>query len=267
MKNIKFEEVQNLLDSGKQPEEMFDWVNDESDGFGVVKLNNKWNYLDENNKLLSDKWFDICYKFEEGFGKVILNGEACYINQNGELLYKNSIIKENIKFEDAQSLLDSGKAPKEVFDFVNIEFGGFREVRLNNKYNYIDENNKLLSPELWFDECGIFKNDFGLNKKLKDGEKYGYGRVRLNGKYNYIKPDGTLLSDTWFGLCEEFKGGFAVVYLNDKYNYINPDGKFLSPDFRFDSLHFQKPRDSSSFRFQFPRLSSPRFPLPFQALS
>ena len=34
MKNIKFEEVQGLLDSGKKPEEVFDWIDREH--YGVV---------------------------------------------------------------------------------------------------------------------------------------------------------------------------------------------------------------------------------------
>ena len=54
---------------------------------------------------------------------------------------------KNIKFEEVQNLLDSGKEPEEVFGDVDDCFEGFRTIRLNSKFNYIDKNNKLLSPD------------------------------------------------------------------------------------------------------------------------
>lgn len=51
-----------------------------------------------------------------------------------------------IRFADVQNLLDNGLQPEELFEQVSIEMGGFRVVRLNDKYNYLkDKNNKLLS--------------------------------------------------------------------------------------------------------------------------
>ena len=126
---------------------------------------------------------------------------------------KNNNIMEKIKFEEVQSLLDSGKQPKEIFDRVDVEAEGFRVVELNEKYNYLDVNGKLLSPDQWFDYCWYFQEGFGI--------------VELNYKRNYLKPDGTLLSDTWFDDCQDFDNGFAKVVLNGETCYINQNGELL----------------------------------------
>lgn len=130
---------------------------------------------------------------------------------------------EKIKFDEAQSLLDSGKKPGEIFQYVGYfdPFNAIREVGLGNKLNYIDKNNKLLSPNLWFDNVGYFYEHFGV--------------VRIGYKYNYINEKGGLLSNIWFDLCLYFKNGFGVIYLNGKWNCIKADGKLVS-DIWFDIM-------------------------------
>lgn len=123
---------------------------------------------------------------------------------------------KDIKFEEVQSLLDSGKKLEDVFDRVTKEYYGFRVVCLNGKWNYIDSDSKLFSPNQWFDYCTSFQEDFG--------------RVKLSDKgWNYIKIDGTYVSDIWFDWCGKFCNGFGVVKLDEaKYNYIDLNGEFLS---------------------------------------
>ena len=120
---------------------------------------------------------------------------------------------EKIKFEEVQSLLDSGKKPEGVFDRVDVEAEGFRVVSLHHKWNYLDRSNKLLSSDQWFSWCERFYDGFGV--------------VVLNGKNNFIKPDGELLSEQWFDWCYRFDKGLGRVVLGSKWNYIKPDGKLL----------------------------------------
>lgn len=119
---------------------------------------------------------------------------------------------KDIKFEEVQNLLDSGKQPKEVLDWVGSISYGFRVVGLNYKSNYLDENNKLLS-NTWFDYCWGFIS--------------GLGTVQLDRKQNYIKPDGTLLSEIWFDYCYIFGDGLAKVILDGETCYINQNGELL----------------------------------------
>ena len=195
---VKIENVQEQLDSGKKPEEVFDGFCKIHEGFVCVQLNGKWNYVDKNGKLLSpNQWFDCCENFQEGFACVYLNGKWNFINNNGNLL-----------------------SPYQWFENCCYFQEGFAIVRLNGKCNLIDKNGKILSPNLWFDCCGRFCE--------------GFACVNLNGKWNYVDKNGKLLSNQWFEVCENFHHGFGCVELNRKWNFIDKNGKFLSPNQWFD---------------------------------
>ena len=63
----------------------FDEASYFQDGVGGVLLNNKWNFIDSNGRLLSNQWFDELYYFEDGFAKVKLNGKDGKIDRCGKL--------------------------------------------------------------------------------------------------------------------------------------------------------------------------------------
>ena len=56
------------------------------DGFAIVELNDKWNFIDVNGKLISEQWFDYISDFENGIAKVILNNKYNFIDVNGKLV-------------------------------------------------------------------------------------------------------------------------------------------------------------------------------------
>ena len=60
-------------------------VSDFNYGFVTVKLNGKYNYIDKNGKLLSDKWFDEAFTFYGDFTMVELNGKWYKIDKHGVL--------------------------------------------------------------------------------------------------------------------------------------------------------------------------------------
>ena len=107
------------------------------------------------------------------------------------------------------------------YDFVGNFFNGYAHVELNNKYNFIDTQGKLVSPNLWFNGTGDFSN--------------GYAQVELNNKYNFIDTQGNLLSpNLWFNGTGDFSNGYAIVELNYKWNYIDTQGNLLSPNLWFN---------------------------------
>lgn len=123
----------------------------------------------------------------------------------------------NIKFEEVQGLLDSGKDPEEVFDDILDEKEGFRVVYLNDKQNYLSDKNKLLFPDLWFDECSNYFEE-------------GFASVKIKNKgWNYINEKGSIVFDNWFYSVETFYKGFAIVEDIDKgWNIINICGNIMS---------------------------------------
>ena len=193
MENIKFEEVQNLLDSGKNPKEVFDDIDFELEGFRVVKLKDKWNYLDKNNKLLSNIWFDWCSPFDDHFGIVKLNGKHNYLKPDGKLL------------------------SEQWFDYCCNFYEGFGVVELNEKWNYIKLDGELLS-DIWFNDCWNFYD--------------GFGRVRLNDKYKHINKNGEIFSDDCFNKRHFYENQTLYSTITKKYImdiYDSDDDEKLLP--------------------------------------
>ena len=188
MENIKFEEVQSLLDSGKDPEEIFDKV--EKCVFYkcfLVELNGKINCLNsKDNKLLSpDLWFDEC----------IQKGEGLLIRVGDKYNFLNKI----------------GKFISDWFDEY-IEYSTYRWnlIRRGNEWNTVSKYGYMVNKQ-WFD------------KIIKD---YEIPRIRKGEKYNYIGYAGQILSDIWFDTCKEFdiemNRGFAT--LNGETYWVDTDG-------------------------------------------
>ena len=183
---ILFDEVQPMLDNGVSPTDIFKEIGDFNDGYAKVILNDKWNFINRNNKLLSDTWFDWVNNFYNGYAYVMLGDKGNLINQNGKCISDT------------------------WFDWVDDFYDGYVKVKLNNKWNLIDKNGKLIS-DMWFDDMDIFHD--------------GYAKVKLNNKWNFVDTNGKLISDTWFDWVRYFSNGYAYVLLNNKWYVIDTNGK------------------------------------------
>ena len=66
--------------------EWFDLCNNFREGFAVVELNGKCNFINTRGELLCNQWFDDCSDFyKKGFAKVELNGRVFMIDTKGQL--------------------------------------------------------------------------------------------------------------------------------------------------------------------------------------
>ena len=117
--------------------------------------------------------------------------------------------------DDCMRRLANGEDLNDVFDDIDDLGNGFALVELNGRYNFINQNGQLVSPNQWFDDWEPFYE--------------GFAAVGINYKYNFINVRGELLwkGDQWFDDCWRFNEGFARVELNDKYNFINTRGELL----------------------------------------
>lgn len=110
-------------------------------------------------------------------------------------------------------------------DTNNTKFiNGLSVYEKDGKYNYINKEGQVLSPDMWFDKAYEFWGGLGL--------------VELDGKYNLINVKGVLLSpDQWFEWIEpKMHQGYTYVKLNNKYNFINSNGQIVSPNYWFDKI-------------------------------
>ena len=134
----------------------YDVVGNFYNGYARVNLNNKWNYIDTQGKLVSpNQWFDWIYDFYNGYGIVKLNNKWNYIDTRRKLL-----------------------SPNQWFDGVGNFYNGYARVKLNGKWNLINTQGNMVSPNQWFDWIYDFYN--------------GYARVKLNGKWYKIDTKGNI---------------------------------------------------------------------------
>jgi hypothetical protein len=255
--NERLEDAKQRLLNGESPEKIFNYVGIFSEGYAVVFLNSKWNFINTNGEFLSDTWFDGCGEFHKGLAKVCLNYKENYINTNGELIsdtwfdncreFPNGVVKVELDGKENYINTNGRLLSDTWFDRCGFLCNGFAVVELDGKYNLVNTNGELIS-DTWFDKCRDFDNGIAsvkLNGKWNfintNGEllsdtwvdKCGHWSgavvpVELKGKWNYIGITGKFLTNTWFDWCGDFDNGFALIKLNGKYNFINRTGKILS---------------------------------------
>ena len=190
---ISQNELNNLLNTalkkiknGESPEDAFDVWWELKNGFIIIGLQDKYNYINKKGNILSKQWFDNWWELKNGLTKIELNGKYNVINTDGKII------------------------SNQWFDYIDSFKDGFAGVRLNGKYNFINTDGKMLSNQ-WFDRGNNFKN--------------GFASVCLNDKYNFINTDGEILSKQWFDNCGDFYDGYAYVRLNGSSKFVDTKGK------------------------------------------
>ena len=64
----------------------FDFVYDFYEGFAVVKKDGKYNFINENEELLCEEWFDKAWNFYDGLAKVEKDDKYNFIKPDGAIL-------------------------------------------------------------------------------------------------------------------------------------------------------------------------------------
>ena len=185
---IPFEEVPELLASGQNIYKMFDEMEDWSDEFYRISLNDRYNLLNKkSNTLLYRRWYNDIYNFYEGFAGVELNGKYGFIDKTGR-----EVIPCKYDY---------------VWDFEE----GLAGVELNGSWGVIDKTGREICP-CKYDDVGDFNE--------------GFARVILNNKYGFIDKSGREVIPCKYDYSLGFSEGLAQVELNGKQGYIDKSGKW-----------------------------------------
>ena len=174
------------LANGEDPRNVFNYVGNFREGFATIRLNNKWNYINQEGKILSDLWYDYCDIFKNGFARVQIGNKHTFIREDGKRLNN------------------------EWYDYCFTFENGFARVKISDKYTFIREDGQHINDE-WYDYCDNFKN--------------GFACVKLGEKWTFIREDGQHINDEWYDWCNDFKNGFARVGIGGKLYKINTSGR------------------------------------------
>ena len=172
----------NRLRNGESPEGVFDVCNYFNEGLAVVKLNDKWNWVrQDNGQLFSDQWYDGCGDFNEGLAVVKLNDKCNWIRQDNGQLFSEQWFDRCWSFNEGFAVVEKG------------------DIYKDGKWNWVRRDNGQLFSEQWYDYCGGFSK--------------GLAEVKLNGKQYLMRKDGVL--------CDyETKEPIQQLGLNEMVNNI-----------------------------------------------
>lgn len=128
----------------------FDSVSSFKNNMAIVREGDKYSLLTLKGELVDNGklWVDYVYPFKEGFAPVYIGHQFSFINEKGKLIGGGKMM-----FDD-------------VYNFSE----GFGRVNLNGKWNYVTYDEKLLSPNQWFEYATDFKNGFAT--VMVDKKKY-----------------------------------------------------------------------------------------------
>lgn len=200
-----------------------------AEGLALVKVGNKWNYIDKTGKITFDTPFEFAKSFSNGYAlfhqKVGNEFKSGYIDKTGKVVI----------------------TPQ--FSFSSSFYENMAMVRINDKLGFINKSGKIvISPQ--FDNCYNFSNGLAA---VKQGELWGFinkeGKFEINPQFKYvgsfnkdglcpvsltsidkwgfITKDGKFIIDPQFEEVWNFYDDIALVKLDNKWGAINKKGKYL----------------------------------------
>lgn len=178
---ITFDNIQELLNAKIKPKNIFQYVDSYFfDGYACVRLNDKWNWISKDNRLVSpNQWFDNIGRFDSSYNYtnawIGIERTKCIVD-----IYGNVI---EITFGNVQELLDYGYDPTYIFDDVAFIYTNYARVRLYGEWNWINKyENRLIVPDQWFDRVRLSEVTFCEKAWIGDTEYL----VNMNGQvYDY----------------------------------------------------------------------------------
>ncbi len=221
-----------------------------SEGIAKIQWSKGYNFVDTNNHILCDEWFEYAADFCCDFARVKKDGKWTYVHRSGLLLndelyddawdfYKGYAL---IKKGGDYGLLDShGELSwytiEEIWDSQEHEFKiegvdcrGFLPRERSVKYvqRIIDGYQGYTIDRM---NEGIINADNVFSSVHWDTHPFieGFASISDNDKdYYYIGKDGERISYENFKEANAFTNGFGRVKKFGKYNFVDAGGKFLS---------------------------------------
>lgn len=203
------EAIERQLAQGQDPRDVF-WEtrNDFNTGGYIVMYMDQYNWVDANNQLRSDKWYD-------------------YINRcNGFYIVRTNGRKRNVFNMDLQPVFDKW------LDKLDWGIGSQIIIGLDNKVAIAEPNGHMVVNE-WFEvilkfRWNYYDTEFYWVKNLTDGKK------------NLITQDGKYVSDIWLDVINWPEKQWVKVIANEKFNLMNIKGEYLFEqwmDYASDMTH------------------------------
>jgi hypothetical protein len=251
----------------------YEYANNFREGFSAVTLNGKAGYIDKTGKEVIPNKYNIAKDFSFGYAFVKLEDKWQIINQKGEefnysiwdkdlellrlkvdgkigYIDKTAKLVTPLKYDKANELDKniavtqigdklgvvgkSGEITEPKYDEIFAPSEGFRIVKHNNKYGYIDnETGKEITP-IKYDKAYTFDNGVAQVRIDSEGLIFDENLLEeINGiihKYGLIDKSGKEIVPVHYEDIGFFYDGLAyIINPNGKVGYIDKTGKIIIP--------------------------------------
>lgn len=161
-----------------------------SEGYALVLSDKKWGFIDGNGKTTIPLNFENAQSFSEGLAAVQMNGKWGFINKDGAIVI-------NPEYEDAHSFSE-GLAP----------------VKTKDHWGYINKENTIMIPPK-YENAYVFSE--------------GVAVVRIGQREGFINKKGDLVIPATYDYVLAFSEGLAAVNVGGAWGYINKQGSMSIP--------------------------------------
>jgi hypothetical protein len=186
---------------------------------GIIDISESWKVTPRNAKLIllgNYRYLEITPT--KTFLKS-LDGNTIYFTENKLDVFPDHII-EHLSSGDFWKLDLNGRIidrqihPDKSVETVFIEHEGFRAIKKNGKYGFIDSQARLR-----------IANRYDDVKPFSDG----YAGIKLLGRWGYINKEDQITVQPIYDEVFPFIDGYARVKQRDHYGLINKQGKEILP--------------------------------------
>jgi len=202
---------------------IYDYAKPFAYDIGMVKIFDKWGFIDKTGKQLAPVKYDYITGFShQTYCYFKMNSKYGYINTKGyEIVpaiytstssYTSGYIKmfmgDSAFYFDT---LGNSITEQSVLDKLNKK-GEYTLVKVGEMYNLKDQSGKIITKRPYstiYDFIGP------------------YARVELNDKYGMIDKKGNEVIPLQYGAIYSFVGGVAMFRLNGKYGLMDTLGKIV----------------------------------------
>ena len=218
------------------------------EGLQKIKKNNLFGFADKSGKIIIPIQFTNAADFKNGIANVSLSHDYFDIDKKGQRIKKEEVVVKPVKIEVQQ------KKYEQVF----FSKDGYRKVKLNNKYGFINEEGVEITAIEYDDVWDFYEGMAAVKKdgkmgfinekgKLVVAAKYLAADMFINGKarvaageyptikYGYIDKTGKEIIAVAFGYPRRSGVNYIIIKKDEKYGMLDWNGKTILP-FIYESI-------------------------------
>ncbi len=152
---------------------------DETNAFYVIKVDNKYGYIDKNGTVTIEPRFEEGFDFKEGMARVKIDKKWGFINKNGDVAIR-------AVFQNARDFSESLAA-----------------IEMDGKWGFIDLNGQIRIP-------AKYENAFSFREGMAKISDYQNTLIQRLLKWGYINKLGEVVIVPQFNTSGAFCGGLAA---------------------------------------------------------